>query len=801
MKMRKILSFVLVLSLVLGSFSMAFAATPGAGLSDIAGSANKDAIQVAYDLGIVKGNPDGTYLPEKAVNRAEFAALITRALAIPESALAGYTATTFKDTAGYGWAVPYLAFAQSKGIMIGDGQGNVMPGRTITVNEAMTMVLRAVGYTNNSSALVGTWPANYVTLAQTKELYEDVAAATTVDKANAAQIIYNALTIDTVTVNADGKTEVTGKSLLTAGLGCTKEAEKVIKGDEKSAINLTQYLGAKVIPYTKSDKIVAIGEVKSTFITGKLNATWTKFTRSSDDKEFNVSAALAISTTPTGVKLVNGIGSMDSTTTIGALATDTSITLAVKLDGNDIKEFYSYATWTSPSRAMAKDNTVNIINVDKTLLGNKFKLDDDDNIDYSNFLLQGVASLKDIKKDNVVYVYTGTNSDGTFIKKVTVGTKTITGKVTSIDSDGVYTIGGEKVEVTSSPVGTPGIGDTGTAYLNYSGDVYKWDKESGAKGNYAVVTKPVGTVNVYDATQGVKLFKKDGSESIVNIKSGVTPAASVTPYALTTFELNSDGNITTISAVGATATSKLTKQLTFNGKLVDENAVVFVQTLSNEFSLGKVSEIVKDETITLTYAVNDAGKIDAIVVASADAGGASTFGFIASVYDGLNAKGDPAAMITAVVDGKVVTYTADKSDKTSYAAALDKLVYFNFDGEYVSTVTTQSATTTIGSPYAADTVGSYAANFGRVTVTAIDANRIQVNAGTPEYVLIDADAIVLKATFKSSGAFDKYVASTVESINENYHVILIQLDKDSSDYDLVIFVPTADIAKTLPALN
>lgn len=44
MKMRKILSFVLVLSLVLGSFSMAFAADSSAGLTDISGIANEDAI-------------------------------------------------------------------------------------------------------------------------------------------------------------------------------------------------------------------------------------------------------------------------------------------------------------------------------------------------------------------------------------------------------------------------------------------------------------------------------------------------------------------------------------------------------------------------------------------------------------------------------------------------------------------------------------------------------------------------------------------------------------------------------------
>jgi len=229
--MRKVLSFVLVLSLVLGSFSMAFAATP-AGLSDIDGIANEEAIQVNFDLGIVTGNPDGTFLPTKAVTRAEFAAMITRALAIPDSALAGYTATTFKDTAGYGWAVPYLAFANSKGIMLGDGAGNAMPGRTINTNEAVTMALRAIGYTNNSAELVGAWPSNYVTLAQNLDIYDDVSATLNVDKANAAQIIYNLLTVEKVAVNTDGDTNGLGTNLLEAGRGCEEEAAAVIRGDE-----------------------------------------------------------------------------------------------------------------------------------------------------------------------------------------------------------------------------------------------------------------------------------------------------------------------------------------------------------------------------------------------------------------------------------------------------------------------------------------------------------------------------------------------------------------------------------------
>jgi hypothetical protein len=56
--MRKVLSFVLVLSLVLGSFGMAFAATPA--LSDVAGQDCEDAVNVLTELGVVQGYPDGS---------------------------------------------------------------------------------------------------------------------------------------------------------------------------------------------------------------------------------------------------------------------------------------------------------------------------------------------------------------------------------------------------------------------------------------------------------------------------------------------------------------------------------------------------------------------------------------------------------------------------------------------------------------------------------------------------------------------------------------------------------------------
>ena len=72
--MRKVLSFVLVLSLILGSFSFAFGADAKTdGFSDVAGLECEGAVKVLAELGVVNGYTDGTYRPEKVVTRAEMA--------------------------------------------------------------------------------------------------------------------------------------------------------------------------------------------------------------------------------------------------------------------------------------------------------------------------------------------------------------------------------------------------------------------------------------------------------------------------------------------------------------------------------------------------------------------------------------------------------------------------------------------------------------------------------------------------------------------------------------------------------
>ena len=453
----------LILALVMGSFSMVFGSAPGDGhsikLTDVKGLPGEEQILVNQHLGIIEGYPDGTFKPEGLVNRAEFAAMITRAMGIPESALVGYTTTSFLDTAGYSWAIKYLAFCQARGIMIGDGYGNAMPGRTISVNEAMTMILRAIGYTETSEELIGRWPANYVTLARQEFLYDDlVGTEVYMDRQNAAIALYNALVTQLVYVDLEGRTtkrwvgplnDEIPATLANTGLDC--DTVRGVIDDTYyglSYINVTDKLGGYGLIFTtRSEGELVAFKQSSTFITGT--------TTSSGRFESSDTGALY---SFGGLDLVTGAafaffnGEYDKTyfgtpvkviedfTEEGDRTDGEEVTLSVRLTGNTIREIYAFVGWAATEAAVVDNAEIATIENDQELLGGEFGLDNSLEIDDKQFGLVGADDLGDINSGDVVYIYE--NGDGV-IRKVAVGTETVEGGITE-SNHSLFIIDGKK---------------------------------------------------------------------------------------------------------------------------------------------------------------------------------------------------------------------------------------------------------------------------------------------------------------------------------------------------------------------
>jgi S-layer family protein len=166
--MKKVLSFVLVLSLVLGSMGMAFAAPS---FTDVDDEDVLKAVERLSAFGIVNGYEDGTYKPEGDITRAEFAKMLVEALGLGSAA--GATGSSqFSDVNASAWYAGYVSVAAGQGLVTGYTDGTFGPTKNVSYAEAVTMLVRALGY--KDSFLPGSWPGNYVAKAAELDVTDDV---------------------------------------------------------------------------------------------------------------------------------------------------------------------------------------------------------------------------------------------------------------------------------------------------------------------------------------------------------------------------------------------------------------------------------------------------------------------------------------------------------------------------------------------------------------------------------------------------------------------------------------------------
>ena len=170
--MKRIVSLILALSMVLSMFTMSFA---GSSLKDVEGTKYQAAVEALIELGVVSGYPDGTYLPNNVVTRAELAKLLVVAYGLEPAAEASKGVTPFADVNAVAnhWASGYINVSADYKFVNGYPDGSFKGDATVTYAEAITMCLRVLGYANEIDAK-GTWPTNYIAKAQDLKLMKDI---------------------------------------------------------------------------------------------------------------------------------------------------------------------------------------------------------------------------------------------------------------------------------------------------------------------------------------------------------------------------------------------------------------------------------------------------------------------------------------------------------------------------------------------------------------------------------------------------------------------------------------------------
>ncbi len=169
--MRKVLSFILVLALILTSFTAVFAAdsqTP----ADVKNTDYEEAVTALIEKGIIVGYPDGTFQPGKTINRAEACIVVVKAMAPDKEELKAAAKSSFSDLAGFEWAAKYINYAAAKGIISGYPDGTFRPANQVTYAEMASMLVRALGY--GPEDLTGNWPDNYITKAEELGIFADL---------------------------------------------------------------------------------------------------------------------------------------------------------------------------------------------------------------------------------------------------------------------------------------------------------------------------------------------------------------------------------------------------------------------------------------------------------------------------------------------------------------------------------------------------------------------------------------------------------------------------------------------------
>lgn len=170
--MKKSLALVLALIMVLSSFSFVSAAPD---FSDVAGTKYEDAVTRLELLNVLKGYPDGTFKPEGSITRAEFAAVAVRAKGLAAVAEASKGLPSgFSDVPAGHWAAGYVGVAGSTGIVKGIGGGLFAPNAPVKYEEAVTMLVRALGYEQDALSKGG-YPFGYLIVAKEIDLLDSVA--------------------------------------------------------------------------------------------------------------------------------------------------------------------------------------------------------------------------------------------------------------------------------------------------------------------------------------------------------------------------------------------------------------------------------------------------------------------------------------------------------------------------------------------------------------------------------------------------------------------------------------------------
>lgn len=207
MKRTKWIALLLAVSLLVGTapaVSAAGVAPIAPAFTDISDPTVAESADLLRLLGIVNGTGGTSFRPQNTLTRAEFAKMAIELLGEGGQAASQMNRTIFRDVPSTHWARGYIHVAaqattgeNAKAPLIrGDGAGYFRPNEAITFAEATTILMRVLGYSDDTVGFGSAWYDGYLATAAQIGLTENVTVSSplsSITRGDAAILFANAV--------------------------------------------------------------------------------------------------------------------------------------------------------------------------------------------------------------------------------------------------------------------------------------------------------------------------------------------------------------------------------------------------------------------------------------------------------------------------------------------------------------------------------------------------------------------------------------------------------------------------------
>ncbi len=149
--------------------------------------------ELLSDLSIMQGDPNGDMRYGDRVSRAECAKIVVAMSKYRDSVNMDSKRSAFKDVTAEHWAAPYATVGIKYGLFKGYFDATFRPDNTVTYEEAITMLLRVLDYTDDD--LGNDWPYDQIDMAKKLGMLDGVTKSVgqELTRRDISKMVYNTL--------------------------------------------------------------------------------------------------------------------------------------------------------------------------------------------------------------------------------------------------------------------------------------------------------------------------------------------------------------------------------------------------------------------------------------------------------------------------------------------------------------------------------------------------------------------------------------------------------------------------------